>query len=111
MAEEIQALKKEINELHTREEIMRNQRSRVLWLQHGDKNSKFFHAIASQRRRKNRIGGLMDDMGVWHEDQETTERMILDYFKSIYISNQPTRFDENLDAMEERVTPNMNEEL
>ena len=53
----------------------------------------------------------MDDLGVWHEDQETTERLILDYFKSIYSSNQPNRFDESLDAMEERVTPEMNEEL
>ena len=53
----------------------------------------------------------MDDLGVWHDDQETTERLILDYFQSIYNSNQATSFDENLDAMEERVTPEMNEEL
>ncbi|XP_075640325.1 uncharacterized protein LOC142612079 [Castanea sativa] len=66
---------------------------------------------SSQRRRKNRIGGLMDEMGAWHEDQETTERIILEYFKSIYSSDQPARFDESLNAMELRVTPNMNEEL
>ena len=53
----------------------------------------------------------MDDLGVWHDDQETTERLILDYFKSIYNSNQATSFDESLDAMESRVTPEMNEEL
>ena len=110
-AEEIQTLKKEINELHTREEVMWKQRSRVSWLQYGDKNSKFFHATASQRRQKNRIGGLMDDLGVWHDDQETTEKLILDYFKDIYSSNQPTSFDESLEAMDERVTPEMNDEL
>ena len=75
-AEEIQSLKKEINELHTREEVMWKQRSRIAWLQYGDKNSKFFHATTSQRRQKNRIGGLVDELGVWHNDQESTERLI-----------------------------------
>ena len=60
--EEIQSLKKEINELHTGEEVMWKQRSRIEWLQYGDKNSKFFHATASQRRQKNRIGGLVDEL-------------------------------------------------
>ena len=104
-AEEVQALRREINELHTREEIMWNQRSKVMWLQHGDKNTKFFHATTSQRRRKNRIGGLIDDTGTWHEDKEITEKIILDYFNSIYNSNQPSNFDESLNAMEERVSP------
>ena len=97
--------------MHTREEVMWKQRSRIEWLKHGDRNSKFFHATASQRRQKNRIGGLVDELGVWHDDQESTERLILDYFKSIYSSNQPTSFEESLNAMEERVTPVMNDEL
>ena len=90
---------------------MWKQRSRIEWLQYGDKNSKFVHATASQRRQKNRIWGLVDELGVWHDDQESTERLILDYFKSIYSSNQPTSFEESLNAMEERVTPVMNDEL
>ena len=90
---------------------MWKQRLRIEWLKYGDKNSKFFHATASQRRQKNRIGGLVDELGVWHDDQESTERLILDYFKSIYSSSQPTSIEESLGAMEERVTPVMNDEL
>ena len=67
-ATEISVIRKELNELYIREEIMWNQRSRVLWLQNGDRNTKFFHASASQRQRKNRIGGLMDEGGIWQEE-------------------------------------------
>ena len=67
-AAEISVIRKELNEIYIREEIMWNQRSRVLWLQHGDRNTKFFHASASQRQRKNKIGGLMDEGGIWQEE-------------------------------------------
>ena len=63
-AEEIKALKKEINEITLREEMMWNQRSRVLWVQCGDRNTKFFHETASNRRRRNRIEGLCDKEGI-----------------------------------------------
>ena len=41
-ANEIQALKKEINETLVKEEVMWNQKSRVLWLKCGDRNTRFF---------------------------------------------------------------------
>ena len=63
-AEEIKGVRDEINEIQVREEMMWNQRSRALWLKWGDRNTKFFHASASQRRRKNWIAGLQDPNGM-----------------------------------------------
>lgn len=56
----IARLKGEINELLLQDEIHWRQRSRVVWLESGEKNTKFFHQKATQRRRTNTITGLLD---------------------------------------------------
>ncbi|KAF4366701.1 hypothetical protein F8388_020063 [Cannabis sativa] len=40
-------------------------RSKQLWLREGDSNSKYFHASATSRRRRNSIQKLKDSDGVW----------------------------------------------
>ena len=65
--EEIRRVKEEINTILYHEEIHWRQRSRSIWLQAGDKNKKFFHQKASQRRQKNNISGIFDREGVWQE--------------------------------------------
>ena len=51
----------EINILLDREAQMWKQWSHVLWLSNGDSNTKFFHTKATQRHRKNTIGGIRDE--------------------------------------------------
>ena len=58
-----------------REEIMWNQRSRALWIKYGDRNTKFFHATANNRQRKNRIEGISDSEG-----GEEVKDVIFKYF-------------------------------
>ena len=41
---------KEIDDIHQAEEMFWMQRSRVSWLQLGDRNTHFFHASTVQRR-------------------------------------------------------------
>lgn len=86
------------------------QKSRVNWLAHGDRNSKFFHACASQRRAKNKINGLVSTHGDWCTDNSSMAEIILDYFSHLFSSNNPTEADQNkvLDSMEMRIDRNMN---
>ncbi|XP_074302963.1 uncharacterized protein LOC141637303 [Silene latifolia] len=54
-------LVQDIARLIRQEELFCRQRSRVLWLQEGDRNTKYFHRKAGERRTKNRIAKLVDD--------------------------------------------------
>ena len=68
--ERINGVKEEIREILHYEEVFWRQRSRSIWLPAGDKNTKFFHQRASQRRRKNNIEGLHDNDGVWQTKRD-----------------------------------------
>ena len=90
---------------------MWNQRPKALWIKWGDRNTKFFHATTSQRRRRNRIIGLQDSDGVWQEDQGCIESTILEYFANIFKSDHRSPFEASLDAIDTRVSSEMNDEL
>ena len=59
-----------INEVLFQEEIWIKQRSRVNWLRSGDRNTAYFHACASQRKRMNSISSLQREDGTWCDDAE-----------------------------------------
>lgn len=60
-AERAQAIENEIDELLKQEEIYWGQRSRIMWLNDGDRNTSFFHKRAANRRRRNTIEKILND--------------------------------------------------
>ncbi|XP_077249376.1 uncharacterized protein LOC143888872 [Tasmannia lanceolata] len=83
--EEVGHLKEEHTHFVLLEEISWRQKSRVKWLKEGDKNIAFFHAMASVRRRGNRIEALhVNDEVI--DNKEGIIKEIIDYFQSLYTS-------------------------
>lgn len=62
-----QRLKMELTEQCKREEAYCRQRSRIQWLNEGDRNTKFLHQMTIERRRNNKILSLQRDDDTWIE--------------------------------------------
>ncbi|KAL5832096.1 hypothetical protein ACOSQ4_017450 [Xanthoceras sorbifolium] len=89
-AEKIKVLEKELSSLLAKEELYWQQRARTDWMISGDKNTKFFHARATARKRKNEILKLVDEFGVCHEDDEGIANTVSNYFSSLFKSSSPS---------------------
>jgi hypothetical protein len=66
------------------EEIYWKQRSRVLWLKEGDRNSAFFHQKASDKRSRNKVVGLTDEAGVWQTNPNDVAGILVRYYEGIF---------------------------
>ena len=104
-------LNKKMDELLQKQEIYWAQRSRISWLRHGDKNTKFFHSKASQRRRKNHIRGIKNSQGQWVEELEEVVAVASDYFDNLFQAGVSDRLEECLDAVPQMVTEDIQETL
>lgn len=54
------------------------------WLKDGDTNSKFFHAMASQRKKQNNISILENDVGHTEEEQGRMCNIARNYFINLF---------------------------
>ncbi|XXG88295.1 hypothetical protein AAC387_Pa12g0523 [Persea americana] len=64
------------------------QKSRICWLQEGDKSSKFFHAYAKARGVSNRIDKISSN-GDWIEDPVQIQLLAVSHFSTIAQSSHP----------------------
>ena len=81
-------LQQEWDELCTREEVYWRQKSRELWLQEGDRNTKFFHATAKQKRASKTIFQINDaDTGVSITNENLIREEGVKFFKNLLAPN------------------------
>ena len=69
----------EYEETVRNKEIYWRQRSRIQRIKEGDKNTKYFHRMATVRKRINTIDSLMID-GVLSSDSMEIKRYIVDFY-------------------------------
>jgi exonuclease III len=92
-----------LDELLEKEEMWWSQRSRALWLTHGDKNTKFFHLKASQRRKKNKIEAITDPGGNIHTEKDKIDQTFLEYFQLLFTSQNTIDVTETTQIVQNRI--------
>ena len=97
--------------LQDREATLWAQRSRILWANQGDKNTKYFHICATKRFRKNSMEGIRDVGGAWRTSQEDIGEVMVNYYKSLFTLMDGRISRSILDCVPTVIDEEMNESL
>lgn len=91
----INKLKSYLDYQYRLEEEFWRTKSRVQWLQAGDKNTRYFHEKTKQRRSFNRITAIADRKGrVWYRDKEI-QKVIQNYFIDLIPLNATKKWNQS----------------
>ena len=99
-------LQAKLSEWLIRSEILWRQKSRKLWLKHGDKKSKFFHLSTNIQRRRNNIDAIKVENGSCICESSQIWNHFLKGFKSVF-SIDYASFPTNLENL---ITPAITQE-
>jgi hypothetical protein len=74
-----QVLKYKLEKLEDQKDIYWKQRAHIQWLSEGIRNTSFFHACATQRKKRNKIKKLKREDGIWVEDHNLCNYIATQY--------------------------------
>ncbi|XP_024033517.1 uncharacterized protein LOC112095650 [Citrus clementina] len=98
------------NELLHSHEIFWKQRAKSIWLKECDMNSRYFHAMASARKKQYMIEKLRNAQGQWCTTPEDISEIIHKYFTHIFSSERGS-YAVVLHYVEPRITAEQNHSL
>lgn len=78
-----------MNEACKSEKEFWSKKSRIARLKEGDRNTKYFYAMTTERRKRNRIDELKSDEGVLCSEDWGIVDEIAKYFKNLFTIAQP----------------------
>lgn len=76
--------------MSVKEEIFWPQRSKIKWLKEGDRNTKFFHKVASQHKNNNNIQRIWLN-GEWVQNQDVIHQEVEEYYMNLFKEEHPIR--------------------
>ncbi|KAK8356477.1 hypothetical protein V6Z12_A05G356000 [Gossypium hirsutum] len=97
--------------LYAREESYWAQRSMSNWLMEGDRNTRYFHAKATGRLKKNIIEKLKNAEGQWVTNSKDINKVAKDYFVNLFRSNGQNVNTQEMGFIKDCVTRETNEWL
>lgn len=111
--EERNALKDDLNQAYLEEEIYWKQKSRIRWLQSGDRNTRYFHAVTKARRVRNTTNSIQDDQGVIRKGHKEVSNVSTTYFQKLYDSEETDMelYTKVFSIFTQKITQEMNDDL
>ena len=100
-----------IKEVWEKEEKYWYQRSRVKWMEFGDKNTRYFHQVTRQRRQINKVVRIKERDGEWIEEKEMVRGRFEDYYKELFCTRGGRRWGRVLEYVPKVVNEDVNKEL
>lgn len=107
----IAILTKKLETAYKDEESFWRQRSRISWLQCGDRNTAFFHAVTRGRRAVNAFSVIEDDQGTEFFEEEKIANTISQVFQGIFTSNGNSNLQTVGEVIHQKVDASMDEAL
>ncbi|XP_028084227.1 uncharacterized protein LOC114285386 [Camellia sinensis] len=104
-------VKADLEVLLAREEMFYHQRSRIRWLNFGDKNTNFFYASMIQRRQRNQILQLQTKDGTWLSSDTEVNPHMYGFSTNLFTSVGQRDFGEALSVIEPVISDVMNCQL
>ncbi len=80
-------------------------------MKEGDRNTRYFHAFATQRKQKNRISCLLNRHGNWVTQEDELGNLAKDFFKNLFNTSNPASTDQVVDLIDRFITEDMNQWL
>lgn len=84
-------LRKDLEVILEREEILWLQKSRKDWLKNGDHNTKFYHVKTFSKRRKKKVSMLRNDSDEWLEEESRIKELVVQFYSSLFLEDSHDR--------------------
>jgi FtsZ-binding cell division protein ZapB len=108
---EANLVKQELQILLDQENLRWQQRAKIDWLKLGDRNTKFFHACASQQKKLNQFFKIKDEHGAVWESKANIKKAFVEYFSRLFLAGFTGNLELCLNNLEVRVLSAMNDDL
>ena len=86
-------------------------KSRIQWLKEKDKNSKFFHAVTCERRRRDRIACIQSDEWEVIKGEEKVAKNVAKFYEGLFTTASPRDCEEILEGIQKTISECMNRKL
>jgi hypothetical protein len=110
-SDEVKIIQQELEFILEKEDTKWKQRAKANWLRNKDRNTKFYHACVTQRRRANQIEKITDEANVTWESLEDIKVAFVHYFSNLFTAGHIENLEECIQGLCLKVTEAMNEEL